>query len=262
MDAVIRGARQVLDPVLLKHPTAAASGVADADPPQEEALHGDSLPAVSQEDALAAALRLLEARREEAVAEGLEEGRRRGYDSGYLTGHEEGLRQGRVEAEAALTAAREQLQAGHAARLARWDALLAAAEQKMKSAIDSTEDMLVEIAFESLCKLLGETLAQGAGVRAAVMNVVQRARAREMLVVRVAPDDLGLLHSEAVPQGDALAAMLGAPGVQVLGDARVSLGGCLLETSGGTLDGRLETQLQSLRETLLRTRASAREARP
>jgi flagellar biosynthesis/type III secretory pathway protein FliH len=40
----------------------------------------------------------------------------------------------------------------------------------------------------------------------------------------------------------------------LLSDDRVLLGGCLIETSGGTLDGRLETQMQQLRDTLLAAR--------
>jgi flagellar biosynthesis/type III secretory pathway protein FliH len=38
-------------------------------------------------------------------------------------------------------------------------------------------------------------------------------------------------------------------------DERVALGGCLIDSPGGTLDGRLETQLQRLREVLVATRA-------
>lgn len=251
MAAVIRGARQAPYPVLLRHGPSAEPGTDEGQTASLQPSHESALPAASQEEALDAALRLLESQREQAIAEGFEEGRRRGHDSGYLNGHEEGLRQGRAEGETVLAAAREQMRVEQGKRVARWDALLAAVEQQMKAAIDGTEDMLVEIAFEALCKLLGEAMTQRSGVRAAVLNVVQRARAREMLVVRVAPDDLHLLQSEA--------AALGAPGVQVLGDARVRLGGCLLETSGGNLDGRLETQLQQLCDALLRARAMRQE---
>ncbi len=69
---------------------------------------------------------------------------------------------------------------------------------------------------------------------------------RERLVVRVSPRDHELLAAEGLKpkNGDAHA-------VELLADERVELGGCLIETGGGTLDGRLETQLKRLRDTLL-----------
>ena len=49
--------------------------------------------------------------------------------------------------------------------------------------------------------------------------------------------------------------------LELVADERVELGGCLIETDGGTLDGRLETQLKRLRDTLLdAARAPAAEA--
>lgn len=199
---------------------------------------------------MAAALQLIETQRQLAIAEGLEEGRQGGYDSGYLSGHEEGLRQGREEAAAALAEEGARHRTEHATRVARWDALIASAEQHMKAGIEGTEAMLVEIAFEAVAHLLGEAMTQRDGARAAVINVIARTRVRELLVVRVAPADLAML--DATPESSR--SML--HGVQLLGDARVSLGGCLLETSGGTLDGRLETQLQALQQALLQARAS------
>jgi len=42
--------------------------------------------------------------------------------------------------------------------------------------------------------------------------------------------------------------------VELVADEEIGLGGCVVETSGGSLDARIETQVQHLRETLLKVR--------
>jgi flagellar assembly protein FliH len=98
-----------------------------------------------------------------------------------------------------------------------------------------------------VCKLLGQALASREGVTAAVREVVRRARERSRLTLRVSPSDYALIreHLATVLEG------LEAGQVEVVSDERVHLGGCLLETPSGSLDGRLEVQLESLRRTLL-----------
>jgi flagellar assembly protein FliH len=88
-------------------------------------------------------------------------------------------------------------------------------------------------------------------VVAAVRNVVRERTAREALTLRVCPTDHALLMSE---REHLLEGHEGAS-VSIVADERVRLGGCMLETSAGTLDGRMEVQLQRLHDLLLSTRA-------
>jgi flagellar assembly protein FliH len=78
-----------------------------------------------------------------------------------------------------------------------------------------------------------------------VREAISGVRERERLVVRVSPRDHKLFAGEniAPKNGD-------AGSIELVADERVELGGCLIETSSGTLDGRLETQLQRLCDTL------------
>jgi flagellar assembly protein FliH len=71
--------------------------------------------------------------------------------------------------------------------------------------------------------------------------------AKEGLVVRLSPTDYGALGPSPEPK------------VEVVADERVALGGCIIETSGGTLDARLEVQLQQLVDTLTRARHAQAE---
>lgn len=143
-----------------------------------------------------------------------------------------------------------QAEARHAAQAAELGALLTSAHAAIEAVTADAEDVIVEIAYESVCKILGDALCRREGVVAVVRTILQGLRERERLLIRVAPSDLALLESgrkEIFPKGDNAL-------IELVGDERVNLGGCLVETAGGTLDGRLETQMQRLRETLLSAR--------
>lgn len=236
MATVIRDARLDGDPLLLARVRAQeveAHGVGELDEQRDESP--------SAEDELTAALEALQAKTDAAV------------DAGYKQGYEEGLRQGKEDGEKQFLEAEAQRTAEQEGYIAALGTLLESAETALARAIDESEDILVEIAFEGLCQILGETLAQQAGVMAVIAQVVQRARERERLVVRVSPEDMAMIEAHR----HQLQSVTQASNIELTADTRVTLGGCFVETTGGTLDGRLETQLQALREVLLNTRNGA-----
>jgi flagellar assembly protein FliH len=73
-----------------------------------------------------------------------------------------------------------------------------------------------------------------------VHEAMSEVRSKDGVVLRVSPRE----HA-------ALQAQLGAE-LEVLADERVAAGGCLIETTGGTLDARLDIQLRRLADTLVR----------
>jgi flagellar assembly protein FliH len=161
--------------------------------------------------------------------------RQRHEQEGWAAGHAKG----QAEAEAQQ---REKLQ--------HLDQLVRNAGRAFTQQIEGLEDIAVGIAFEALSRLLGEALVRREGVQAMVATVLERVQGQERLVVRLAPADFYLLLQHA-PGQPALA----HPGVELVPDERVALGGCLVETGAGSLDARLETQWGALRDLLLRTRA-------
>lgn len=166
---------------------------------------------------------------EPAIAQ--EELRKQAFEDGYRDGHEAGTAKAEEE---------------RAALAERFRQLAASVEQAVAAQIEGVEDALVEIAYAAACKVIGEAALTEAGVRAAVRTATQAVRARELVAVRISPADRALLGSEA-------------PG-EVLADERVALGGCIVETSGGSLDARLETQLRQLADVLARARAGGEPA--
>jgi flagellar assembly protein FliH len=113
----------------------------------------------------------------------------------------------------------------------------------------------VALAFAAACSVLGDTALNAAGVRGALRGALAQLRTRPLVALRVHPQDLQLLRSDS-----AIAELItrhGAAGaLQWRADEQVVLGGCVLETAEGTLDARLETQLEALRASLLATRAA------
>jgi len=166
----------------------------------------------------------------------LEALRRQAFEDGYRDGREHGEK----EAKAELAQETERLQGLGAS-------LRAALEQ----GIAGMEDAMVEIAFAAACKVLGQAAASEEGVRSMVQEAMRQVRSKEGLVLRVSPADYELLAARA-PLAEGVKLELAA-------DERVASGGCLIETSGGTLDARLEVQLRQLLETLARAREAQGE---
>ena len=209
---------------------AAEPGSVNGSPTPVDALGAPSRPDGLGQDAPAAAQR-----------EALEAERRAVLERARA----EGFEQGRLEAGASV----EQ-------RLQALDAVLASARAALAGEITGAEDVIVEIAFEAVGRILGEAMSHREGALAAVREVVRGVHERERLRVRVAPADLEMLRQHRARLVDGS----DAGGVDLVADERVELGGCLVETAGGTIDARLETQVARLAETLAAARRQRADA--
>lgn len=158
--------------------------------------------------------------------------------------------------EAGRAEAAERAAADHRAELERLRDCVDALSRRVGERLAHEEDAIGEAVFASLSKLLVPVLVTREGVAAAVRAVCEQVRERETLVVRLAPADHALLAADPVPLG-ALASR-----VRLEPDPGVALAGCVVESSTGSLDGRLEVQLAKLRDALLRARAAAAEGAP
>ncbi|WP_284620589.1 FliH/SctL family protein [Aquabacterium humicola] len=178
---------------------------------------------------------------ERGHAEGVEQGRRAGFERGIEEGRAEGLKRGGTEGREALQAAAERL-CDLADELARARA----------AALQQAEDDIVCIAFEALCKLVGDHLVTAEGVAAHVRNVIERVAEPRGIRVRVNPQDLALLndHPQAHRPGESL---------EWCADASLACGGCVVESAAGEFRARLDEQLRQVLGLLqdARTRSAA-----
>ncbi|OUS29801.1 hypothetical protein A9Q99_08205 [Gammaproteobacteria bacterium 45_16_T64] len=123
------------------------------------------------------------------------------------------------------------------------DALSVLFTNNLSEKIQDAEKLAVEMTFEALCKILGERYVENNVRIAIVENVISSLKDLSNLSVYVNPDDIKVLS--------VLGEKIGYQDIQFIADDRVTRGGCIVESSSGSWDGRLETQVQRLKETLV-----------
>jgi flagellar biosynthesis/type III secretory pathway protein FliH len=149
------------------------------------------------------------------------EARRQGYADGReaaaaeLTG---------TLAAAALEASRERLQAEPAAMRLAGRLAARMAERIVGRAVELAPDTFTEIAVQALA--------------------ATRARAG-LIKLRVNPDDRAALERDEARRA-LLARFDGVVELEIVGDAAIDRGGCVVETATVRLDARLETQIAAL----------------
>lgn len=133
----------------------------------------------------------------------------------------------------------------------RLEALVEGLRRTEAAAYDGLADRVTELVFEAVVKIVGEQSRTAAGIGGIVRTAIAAAReGAQVRRVRLAPDDLSLVRSEAPELLEAWKSQE----VEAVADARVQLGGCIVEGERGNVDARLETQLERLREALIEAR--------
>jgi flagellar assembly protein FliH len=141
---------------------------------------------------------------------------------------------------------------------------LAAAERRTQSAIAALEKMAqeAETAFQAelttlseacadvvcaaLAKIAGPLLETREAALGAVLEVLNRVKDDREIRILVGVADLEALQAAE----EQIAAAFGTRSFSLIADPRVKSGGCIVETSLGTLDGRFEIQWSALWDVL------------
>lgn len=208
-----------------------------------------SPPAITQEEFEAQVETVRQQQRRAEAAEqrlaemeaALDELQKQSAEEGYQAGYEHGSKAGE-----------EAAQQDFAEQIRRLRGIGEALQQDFSNRmVTALQDGIVEVVFAAVTKILGEELARAAGVQALVQCIASEIAAREQYTVRLAPADLELINQprRMAPGSEASA------GITYVADERVRIGGCIIETAAGSIDARLETQLQRLKEVLLDVRA-------
>lgn len=132
---------------------------------------------------------------------------------------------------------------------------------ELERCLATAEEDMVGLAFEVICRVLGEQAASLDGLRGLVRTSLDAWHGRNPLSLHLHPSDLALLQADENCVGLLASAGFDASkgGLHWVADPQVTLGGCLLRSSEGELDARLEVQLQALRISLLQTRADRKD---
>lgn len=171
------------------------------------------------------------------------------FDAELVALERQAQRQGFEKGEAE---GREQALAEYTGQIDALAAVVASARAALEQKIDGVSELSIEVVCEAVTKIIGDALIDRDVVVSAIRQVVREARERSKLVVHVSPHDWTLLegHRDRLTEG------LSVGSVEIVADDRVQLGGCLLETPAGNLDGRLEVQLERLRDALIAAKSA------
>jgi flagellar assembly protein FliH len=152
----------------------------------------------------------------------------RGYADGLAAGRDEAIAEVRERAEALL---------------GQLDAAVQAHQTRQTRTFDELSDDVARFAYATVDALLGRELALAESpVRDAVEHALRFTPDRTAAIVIVHPDDLELLGAV----GD----LAGARAVEVLGDATVQRGGCVVRAGECEIDARIDAALERVRELL------------
>lgn len=139
---------------------------------------------------------------------------------------------------------------------ALFEQLLRRIPSELNAYLSGAEDDILSLAFDVICRILGEQAATAQGLRDALAQALKAWHGHAPLSVHLHPDDLSLLKADAESLQVLAAAGFNAErsSLRWVSDPKIQLGGCLLRSSEGALDARLETQMEALKNSLFQTR--------
>ncbi|HEY3425772.1 MAG TPA: FliH/SctL family protein [Negativicutes bacterium] len=171
-----------------------------------------------------------------------EQVRQQAYDLAYQKGYSEGVSQGKQaglqEMQQTIQTATEQ--AKH---------LLALAQRESQEMVLAAEHQIIDIVLAVVSKILARETAEDSLV---VVPIAKAALAKvhdqEQIVIRVAPNDY-----EALLQAkQELQMVVGSEQMlSITPDSTITHGGCVIETTFGTVDAKLDTQFEMVKKALL-----------
>ena len=125
--------------------------------------------------------------------------------------------------------------------------LLSIKEQRTR-VLSTVEAEVIKLAVKIAEKIIGGDIKQDEATRAEiVLHALRQTRQQEMLTVRVNANDLPLIERMREKVDNYGRAKF----IDFIADQAVANGGCIIESSSGTIDARVETQLRILENTLL-----------
>ena len=156
-------------------------------------------------------------------------------------GHATGLQQGLDEAKRQMA---EQLK--QTADIC--NAMVAAAEQESSRVLLEAEPKIIELVLAISRKIIcDEVEERPAVVLGLVRGALERVRDQNQIIIHVSPEDYEfILQSRQLLQ-----TVVGAErSLTLTADSVLGKGGCLIETSFGTVEAGIDTQLESIRRVL------------
>lgn len=150
------------------------------------------------------------------------------------------LEEARREADRLREEARSE---GHEEGLAEVVELMAQARKEYSALIEGAEDDMLELAARLAERIVGEALElDPSRMQRIAADVLRHARGKQQITVSVAPSDREALE----PATGELSRVVDGVAVHLEADPALDRGSCVIQTETGRIDGRIETQLETL----------------
>lgn len=164
-----------------------------------------------------------------------EELRATAYEQGYQDGVAQGLEEGRRQAMLTITAASK---------------IMIDAQQMVKQSMMQVESQIVELAVAVARRIIAQELITSPETAVAMAHqMLAKLHDIPHAVLRVASEILPLYRERLEAAKTELREIVT---LEIMGDPLLSSGDFLIDTPSGTVDGRLDAQLDVLRKVLLK----------
>jgi flagellar biosynthesis/type III secretory pathway protein FliH len=172
----------------------------------------------------------------EHLADDLDELRSAARAEGLAAGKAKGLEEAEAHMRSALTAL---------------EALVVQTELALQAETDELSAHCAEVVCEALTRIAGPILSMREAALGSVLEVLKRVKDERELTIRVSAHDLPALREWR----DQIETACGGRKLELVADAKVVAGGCIVESALGGLDGRIDVQLRGLADTLRAAKA-------
>lgn len=186
-------------------------------------------------------LREAEQQAESMKQKAYEEGYQQGHEQGREQGYQEGLTQGRQSGQKELETAMNQA-------VAKTELMVTAAAHDAKEMMKNAERQIVDIALAVARKILAYEISENPMVVLPLVKAaLEKVSDQEEIVIRVSSEDF---DSVLMAKKD-LQNMVGREhALKIIPDRTIDSGSCVIDTSYGTVDARIDTQFAIIKKVL------------
>ncbi|MBU8918262.1 flagellar assembly protein FliH [Bacillus sp. FJAT-29953] len=169
---------------------------------------------------------------QEKVTVQLEEIKQQGFQQGY----EEGLQQAHHD---------------YAGRIELAQEVLEKAYEEKKAIIKESEPFVIDLSIQTAAKVIQKELAANPEV---LLHLIKQSllysNERSSISICVSPDDYEFVQNQ---RNQILESVEGQVEVKILPEHSIEEGGCVIRTSYGSIDARIDVQLKEIKQALLKT---------
>ncbi len=170
-----------------------------------------------------------------------QEAREKGYQSGYDRGYQDG----KAKAEAEVTQQASETSTQYRLEI---EGFINHIERERQHNWSCVEPDVIALVFELAKQVIKQEVTASKTVCISIIqNALRRVADSSSLRIRVHADDLEMVRAN---RANLLALIDGIPHIEIVDDKRVSPGGCVIDTDAGSIDSRIETQMQEVDEAL------------